>query len=299
MVYSVRGDRGMKRTVSAILLVVLLTSMLYSALKIMPVGAVGSFYIRVDGSIAPPTAPISRDGDTYTFTGNVSDGAIVVERDNVVVDGAGYTLQGTGSGTGIVISGRSNVTIRSMTIKAFHYAIWLESSSNSSISGNTITNNEDGIMLYPSSNYNRISGNTIINNRYYGIWLYSFSNYNSISGNNVTNNWYGIGLDTFSNYNSISGNNVTESNGYGIVLYSFSNYNRISGNNVTNNWCGILLGNSSNYNRIFHNNFINDAQQVISIDSVNVWDDGYPSGGNYWSDYTGGDRDGDAMGDHP
>jgi len=53
---------------------------------------------------------------------------------------------------------------------------------------------------------------------------------------------------------------------------------------------GILLGNSSNYNSIFHNNFINDAQQVISIDSVNVWDDGYPSGGNYWSDYSGIDE---------
>src|SRR4030043_217864 len=136
MVYSVRGDGRMKRVVSAILLVILLTSMLYSAFKIMPVGAVGTIYIRADGSIDPPTAPMQRDGDTYTMTGNITsdpDG-IVIERNNMTLDGAGYTLQGTGSGTGIVISGRSNVTIRSMTIKAFHYAIWLESSSNSSIS---------------------------------------------------------------------------------------------------------------------------------------------------------------------
>jgi len=47
---------------------------------------------------------------------------------------------------------------------------------------------------------------------------------------------------------------------------------------------------SSSSNSIFHNNFINNAQQAFSSDdSVDVWDDGYPSGGNYWSDYTGTD----------
>jgi parallel beta-helix repeat protein len=207
----------MKRVVSAILLVILLTSMLCSAFKIMPAEAAGTIYIRADGSIDPPAANITTfDNITYTFTDSIYD-SIVVERDNVVVDGGGYTVQGTGSGTGLSLSGRNNVTIKSMTISAFYSGIELSSSSSSSISGNNITaNNVCGIGLYSSSN-------------------------SSISGNNITNNGYGIRLEYFSS------------------------------------------------NSIFHNNFVNNTNQAYSYNSVNVWDDGYPSGGNYWSDYTGVD----------
>jgi hypothetical protein len=56
------------------------------------------------------------------------------------------------------------------------------------------------------------------------------------------------------------------------------------------------LRESSN-NTVYHNNFIDNTQQVHQPwwdypaipASVNVWDDGYPSGGNYWSDYNGTD----------
>jgi len=281
----------MKRTVSAIFMAMLLTSMLYSAFKIMPAEAAGTIYIRADGSIDPPTAPISRDGDTYTFTGNVSDGAIVVERDNVVVDGAGYTVQGTGTygSKGIGLSGRSNVTIKSMIIRYFWEGIILEYSSNNTISENKVTNNSFLGIYLSESNNNSLSGNNITaNNGWAGIMLEFSSNYNIISGNNITaNNECSIRLFSSSN-NIISGNNITN-NLYGIWLWRSSNYNIISGNSITNNVYGIEVYSSSS-NSIFHNNFINNAQQAFSSDdSVDVWDDGYPSGGNYWSDYTGTD----------
>jgi len=71
------------------------------------------------------------------------------------------------------------------------------------------------------------------------------------------------------------------------MLHFSSNNNRISGNNITNHYDGIWLHSSNN--RFYHNNFVSNTDQVYSYESINVWDDGYPSGGNYWSDYTGVD----------
>ena len=74
---------------------------------VRPVVAEETIYIRADGTVEG-TDKIQRDGNIYTFTGNINE-SIVVERDNIVVDGAGYTLQGPGiSGTGIYVSGRHN-----------------------------------------------------------------------------------------------------------------------------------------------------------------------------------------------
>ncbi len=61
----------------------------------------------------------------------------------------------------------------------------------------------------------------------------------------------------------------------------------------------------SSYNKLYHNNLINNTQQVFSWDqglpyqSVNTWDDGYPSGGNYWSDYTDVDEKSGPYQDQP
>lgn len=126
----------MKKIVSGIMLTLILTSMLSSALAIQQVKAASeTIYIRADGSIDPPTANItSVDNITYTFTDNIYD-SIVVERDNIVVDGAGYTVQGTGSGIGIDLTGRSNITLENVEVTNFCYGIYLHWSSNNTLSG--------------------------------------------------------------------------------------------------------------------------------------------------------------------
>jgi len=52
-------------------------------------------------------------------------------------------------------------------------------------------------------------------------------------------------------------------------------------------------------NMIFHNNLINNTNQIRLSHSGSTWDNDYPSGGNYLSDYNGTDSDGDGIGDSP
>lgn len=58
---------------------------------------------------------------------------------------------------------------------------------------------------------------------------------------------------------------------------------------------GVWARFSSNLS-VFHNNFIHAGATDADGDN-NRWDDGYPSGGNYWGSYTGSDLDGDGFGD--
>ena len=256
-----------KKTVSGIMLTLLLFGIFSLAINVKPAKSTwtGTVYIRADGSIDPPDAPIiTYDNVTYVLTDNITSSAdgIVVERDNIVIDGAGHTLEGTGEYPykGVDLSGRSNVTIKNVTITNFYYGIYLSSSNYNDIVGNNITaNNGYGILLWSSSN-NSICGNNIANNRG-GIGLYCSSNYNSICGNNITaNNGYGICL-RYSSNNTVFGNNITANSYDGIRLYYSSN-NSICGNNITaNNAYGICLVYSSN-NSICGNTFIKDGLYV-------------------------------------
>ncbi|MCK4405698.1 MAG: hypothetical protein KAV43_04255, partial [Hadesarchaea archaeon] len=79
---------------------------------------------------------------------------------------------------------------------------------------------------------------------------------------------------------------------------STSNNNLITNCTLTNNNLGSKISDSSDNNRIFHNNFMSNTRQALDY-CTNYWDNGYPSGGNYWSNYTGDDMDNDGIGDTP
>jgi hypothetical protein len=68
-------------------------------------------------------------------------------------------------------------------------------------------------------------------------------------------------------------------------------------NNIYNNVRGLEIRTSSNNNAIYHNNFINNQEDNALDECSNDWDNGYPSGGNFWDDYTGTDTNGDGIGD--
>jgi len=176
---------------SPIPLAIVLVLSVFSVFK--PAGAVwtgGKIYIRADGRVEPGNAPITtRDKVTYTLTDDVTTEGIVIERDNIILDGNGHTVTGRGKGYGILLENRRNVIVRNIKIEKFDDGICVGESSSITITGNTITNNRYGIDLWGSSG-NTITGNTITNNND-GIYL-SFSSGNTITGNTISNNKYGI-----------------------------------------------------------------------------------------------------------
>ena len=105
-----------KRISAGIGLFLLFSAILIAVISIHPVKASSTIYIRADGSIEPQIANItSLDNVIYTFTGD-NYYSIVIERDNIIVDGADFVLKAL-SGHGINLTGRENVTIRNMKIE--------------------------------------------------------------------------------------------------------------------------------------------------------------------------------------
>jgi len=317
------------KIVSGVMLTLLFIAILSSSFNIRPVRGewVGIVHIRADGSIDPQTAPIKQDGDVYIFTNNIF-GEISVERNNIVIDGNGFMVEGYWSPEvmlfrpiyGFTLLAVRNVTICNTCIKKFSTAILVKNSSEIIIRENNITENFCGIEVESSfdndilknkvyknwhgitltdSSINRIFENLVSENNIVGIYPYNSSN-TVISQNDITENGNGIYLYKSSGA-SIDENSILR-NKCGIY-FELSCYNTIRANEVTNNSHGIFFIESSN-NRFYHNDFIYNTKQVYDFSwddpyynpSINIWDYGYGYGfddflyGNYWSDYIGVDE---------
>jgi parallel beta-helix repeat protein len=230
----------------------------------------GTIYIRADGSIDPPDVPIETyDNVTYTLTENVISNAdgIVVERSSIIIDGHGYTVDGTeaSNSKGMYLLECSNVTLKNIRITKFVLGVCLVNSSSNNISGNTFTDNGYGINI-DSSSGNSIFGNNITNNDW-GIWLmYSFNN--TVSENDVIkNDSDGIKLFESSN-NTMYGNNVIKNGMDGICFLESSNNHIVENNITSNNWRSIELSDSIN-NDISGNNLIAGSYILLSASNGN------------------------------
>jgi len=162
-----------------------------------------------------------------------------------------------------------------------HDGIVFYNVTNGIIEYNIITRNGNGVMFrsqYPgkeNSDNNIISNNSItynndgINFEHTGMGWHSM---NSIHFNDISSNDRGIYM-IMSSENQILCNKIVSNNGYGIQLD--------------------MCRGGGEKNIIYHNNFFNnkgEEGQVCELgDPINYWNNSYPYGGNFWSDYNGKD----------
>ncbi|UCG69042.1 MAG: right-handed parallel beta-helix repeat-containing protein, partial [Thermoplasmata archaeon] len=183
----------------------------------------------------------------------------------------------------VILANCTNVRIENQKLSYATKGIQLGFSSNIIIVNNNVSNNKNGIDLF-NSNENTITGNIGYLIEREGIRLWT-SDKNNIIKNNLSNSRHGVNL-WYSDDNNFTDNSLSH-NSYSIYIAN-SIGNNIVDNNIFSNINGLYLGSSPD-NRIYHNNIMENTNQAFDNDN-NQWDNDYPSGGNYWSDYNGVDK---------
>ena len=188
------------------------------------------------------------------------------------------------STTGILLGFSTNNVLANNTISDSKWGVEIWHSGYNQILNSTFSRMQTGVSVRQST-HNTVANNTAFSHSYTG-FHFSFSDSNVLANNTSPNNVYGTSFH-FSDYNTIT-NNIISYNYRGVNFYG-SNNNTIINNAISlSRMYGFYIFYSYD-NRIYHNDIAYNDVQVFDETSTNQWDDGYPSGGNFWSDYSGVD----------
>jgi len=173
-----------------------------------------------------------------------------------------------------------------------------------------------GILIESTTKVFQIENCRIIGAKSYGIWLVKVDT-PIVHKCWIEGCFFGVGLEE-SNEAAISENTFVDNEVRSLSLLESSQCHLFN-NTIVSGQCGIWLGgktlknlihdnvfdncgaagmwisNLCDWNHIYYNDFI-DCRAIS--DSMNRWDDGNEVG-NYWSRYSGEDKDQDGIGDKP
>jgi len=203
----------------------------------------------------------------------------------------------------------NNSVIKTNILQDNFDGIYLEESSNNTISGNTLHGSTDSSIIIHDC-FNNTIANNVISNSSIGIYVESSRN-NILYGNAISGALTLRGIHIGQSHNNVLANNTIQNWYCGIYVASASN-NTIRYNLVANNSYGLILS-SSTGNTIYLNNFISNH---ISYETMNnavenrfyspkqetyIYCGKELTGylGNFWSNYSNGDQDENGIIDEP
>ena len=316
----------MKKAINAICFFMLITTIIVlpASAATLSVCTSGCAHTNIQDAI-----DASSDGDTvYVYNGTYS-GDIYIEK-NITLTGEGADVVTIDGSYGIIIGSTS--TVNGVIVEGFSV---LNSQRGISIyplaSNCTVRNNiidgltgDYGNIIYSTNNSFTNNVITSATTAYGALYLWS-ANYCTIANNTIINNqltdsdWAGAIVLEEVDHSLIIDNTIVNNAGSGILLYASHN-NTITRNNISSNERGLWWqqweqSEASEGNRIYFNNFNNNKDVDLYEGCIpiadNIWNSTSPMPyfyegvsytnqlGNYWSNYTGSDNDGDGIGDDP
>jgi parallel beta-helix repeat protein len=272
-----KGDAKMKKAITILFVTLFLLSIPSMTRWRMHAGASSNvIYVPTDFPTIQEAINNATPGDTiFVHNGTYQQDIFINKSVSLIGEDRDRTIINNLLAQNVVEITANDVSVCNFTVKnsvtpipqTGITGIYIRSAGHIVIRNTLIADSSDGLVIYTSFG-NQVSGNTMIDNTNSGASL-SVSNDNVFSGNTISNSPLGLIFQSSSN-NVFSGNTISNNSNIGISLFS-----------------------SSNNNTFYRNNFLNPTP--VRSDSNNTWN--YGGEGNFWSNYTGLDSNGDGIGD--
>jgi hypothetical protein len=224
-----------------------------------------TIYILPNGTMTPATAPLSQNGSVYKLTANINT-TIVVLKNGIILDGQGFTIQQTGQGA--TERTAINLTCTGTTVKNFRIDGWrvgiLGAYDNNKIQGNKFTDNFYDIAVY-AKNYE-------ITQNYLGYARIQGSNIHVFENRFDTGKWQSAFWISNSTQITIEANEFNFDD-------ETTSFISIDGHS------DIAVFHNNIFSALYANRGQSYLLEIGGRGNLEPWDNGFPSGGNYWHDY--------------